>query len=783
MIHSIKPSKSFLLLTLLGTSRSVVLATGIWSLSSLTVHALIDWNNNGISDLWEEQYNTGYLSSPFDSNADPDSDGWTNAKEAAAGTNPFEANPPNGYIQPTLEHYPTVYITGENGPEILTPELYTLAWPTLIGKQYTLLFSPALAAGSWLPIGPPLTATGTEALAGIPITQPDGTTPAAIFWRVAVSDIDNDGDTLTDAEERQLGTDSFDPDSDDDGTPDAADANSYINHPGAAPPGGGTSGGTSNGGSSSGGASSSPLEPLYMNFVRKNYSEFCITYPPVETEGTTYSGMKYKHSYTINQTITDDPVYYDIDLNTALASITSGISGVQYPPFEAIHPVMKAHASNCAEHGFGPSSYFNYSDFDEGDSSIRSGVASSSRFRLERLLAEDKVRTSTYLKLHGEYWWGTLTGIDSVKLTIPANALYSNEVEIKTDNNGSLCRLARSSINDNRPATGVDNISNTVENLLSSGYQELPWIMAPCGGTVSVGGVSFAMTNDMNINIGNSIAGPLEITCPDAKATPAVSSWVTGTDLIHTSWKGTGDTSGDKIPVFKFGTGSDQISAELPVRVKVMKKRTVKVAVWPVHHQYSNRVVYKPDKALLERRLNEIYGSQINVWFEVSYRAEMSSPYADKPDPEVSFYEARWSLPLETSMIQDQKFKEPDKSIVVFLIDNVSYYAGGGLATGGSYPTLNKSVVNVSWDSSGVIRSDEGIIHTIAHEIGHIMLGDGHPNVNDGGIAPLPGTDRTKRLMCDGADANPDSKLLVKTEWDKAELWLKVEEAAGRINP
>ena len=103
--------------------------------------AIVDTNENGLSDLWEQAHNNGDLfSETYDPQADPDQDGWTNAQEAAAGTDPGDPNPPDGIIAPHLLHTPAVMGTDGNGqPIIITPEILTVSWPTLIGKQYMTL--------------------------------------------------------------------------------------------------------------------------------------------------------------------------------------------------------------------------------------------------------------------------------------------------------------------------------------------------------------------------------------------------------------------------------------------------------------------------------------------------------------------------------------------------------------------------------------------------------------------------------------------------------------------
>jgi hypothetical protein len=63
-------------------------------------------------------------------------------------------------------------------------------------------------------------------------------------------------------------------------------------------------------------------------------------------------------------------------------------------------------------------------------------------------------------------------------------------------------------------------------------------------------------------------------------------------------------------------------------------------------------------------------------------------------------------------------------------------------------------------------------IDTMMHELGHRMISEGHPDQGDG-FAPLVGTDRKWRLMASGEVRSPGARLIVKKEWDRAEIWLK----------
>jgi hypothetical protein len=188
--------------------------SGFWILASGFSHAILDTNNNGVSDLWEREYNAGELfDESFDPQADDDHDGWTNERESAAGTDHLDPNPPVGIIRPNIVHIPSVY--GEpdvNGVSQLTsPAAIILSWPTIAGKQYILLVSPDLQAASWIPVDAPFIGYGGEVEYRMPFTQPDGSIPEKLFWRVAVNNIDTDNDGLANSEEITLGLDSEKP--------------------------------------------------------------------------------------------------------------------------------------------------------------------------------------------------------------------------------------------------------------------------------------------------------------------------------------------------------------------------------------------------------------------------------------------------------------------------------------------------------------------------------------------------------------------------------------------
>jgi hypothetical protein len=156
-------------------------------------HGILDQNANNLSDLWEKQYNNGKLfPNTFLTTADSDNDGWNNLTESYAGTDPFSATAPEGFV--TTKLIPS-----------LTYGAYTLEWPTKIGKVYQVQYSHNLTV--WTKLGDKILADSTSHSIGVNATQPDTTVPPKLFWRVTITDIDSDIDRLTNAEENTLGLD------------------------------------------------------------------------------------------------------------------------------------------------------------------------------------------------------------------------------------------------------------------------------------------------------------------------------------------------------------------------------------------------------------------------------------------------------------------------------------------------------------------------------------------------------------------------------------------------
>jgi uncharacterized protein (DUF1800 family) len=141
------------------------------------VRAELDRNGNGFNDAWELLYAAGGLAP----GGDEDGDGASNAEESAAGTDPRVAS-----SAPVLRL-----------GLVADPVMLPFAWGSSIGKAYALLASTNLAAGPWSTNWSGA-GTGVEMVSALPVAG------AAGFHRLAITDVDRDGDGLTDYEETLL---------------------------------------------------------------------------------------------------------------------------------------------------------------------------------------------------------------------------------------------------------------------------------------------------------------------------------------------------------------------------------------------------------------------------------------------------------------------------------------------------------------------------------------------------------------------------------------------------
>jgi len=344
-------------------------------------------------------------------------------------------------------------------------------------------------------------------------------------------------------------------------------------------------------------------------------------------------------------------------------------------------------------------------------------------------------------------------------------------------------------IHDNLEASGVDDLSVT-EKPETLGSKDKFWIMAPAGGEEH--------SNDSKFKILTNTPTTMQITCPNASADPDT---ITIGSETTVAWSGTGGLPSDNDPQFKVGSQEDEVA--LAVGVKRMKKRTVRVAVHAVSSQKnppgspstSNPPDLLPSKAQIEDELNRTYGWQINAYFDVTmlsssieYDIAQSSDFPNITAYNPNFPLEKYDNTLEASST-DNKGIEVDRILAtrnsnyhinVFIVGGGSPFLNysiigntmtiGNPFVGAAYPDINACIVDGDRTGPGFQNTLGGVLNTISHEIGHLMIGSGHP---DQGFGPAPLTRlHNRRVMASGTQRDPDGRLLVKGEWDTAEAWL-----------
>ncbi len=109
--------------------------------------ATMDWNFDGVNDLYQRQYFPVFTATNAGPNADPDGDGVNNYAESIAGTVPTNAG---SYLKMR-----SVARTNNTA---------TIRWDSVNGKRYQMTYRTNLDDGSWQNVGAPVTAGGTNAL-------------------------------------------------------------------------------------------------------------------------------------------------------------------------------------------------------------------------------------------------------------------------------------------------------------------------------------------------------------------------------------------------------------------------------------------------------------------------------------------------------------------------------------------------------------------------------------------------------------------------------------------
>jgi len=322
---------------------------------------------------------------------------------------------------------------------------------------------------------------------------------------------------------------------------------------------------------------------------------------------------------------------------------------------------------------------------------------------------------------------------------------------------------------------GVDDLSATAKP--GKGSQRALWVMAPIGGSTSFRFRSPATTDNF-----------LKLSCDTA----TVSNDTANAADMQLTITGTGSDSQNSPLNLKLANVAS--SVRWPVMVKTMKKRTVKVAVHPIGYEDANGSVlsptYLPTKVALKEYLDNVYGLQVNVNFEINYinqknirfdldgdgKTDVSSP--PEPDSEMA------------KICVDAVGPSSVANIDVWVVAGTTLYRVVGYTFDkGSQNPRSEIIIDGGLHGDPNLDKNLVILKVFAHEIGHVMIGLGHP---DGGLDPvkiygparLEGAEKyhPMRLMYSSVSAESlPGHRIVKKEWDLIEAWLVSQEVKGYL--
>lgn len=328
---------------------------------------------------------------------------------------------------------------------------------------------------------------------------------------------------------------------------------------------------------------------------------------------------------------------------------------------------------------------------------------------------------------------------------------------------------------DDTEATGADSFSLGGTALpLQQGGQMKSWVMVPLGENASIfklrslaSGANVLTLDAGDLLFGNG-TGTTEVNEPVAMLSLRASS--------------PNVSSGATVNLgLKLGAAE---CVSHPLAGYVMKARTVKVNVYKVVKQTPGKPDNPPDlmdtpegepnfETQLATYLTAIFKPQINATFQVNVvAAPLTLNWDGNGDEFLNLNADPDNQSAEQNLIINagRLISAPISNIDVFILGTTQMIDGDAWGT----TTVPERACWMVGDAVISTRTPAKLQADIAHEIGHVMVGPGHPD-QGGGNASLPGTDHPRRLMCSGGNQglNP-GHLLVKAEWEKAEAWMKV---------
>lgn len=320
------------------------------------------------------------------------------------------------------------------------------------------------------------------------------------------------------------------------------------------------------------------------------------------------------------------------------------------------------------------------------------------------------------------------------------------------------------------PAAGVDWVS-AFSSPTAKGHQNKLWIMAPLGEALTTVMLRSGASSRTSLTLSSdkAVPEPLVIDAEDHKFT------------IH----GSGTASAEDALFVSLGSLK---ATSTPIGVKVMKRRTIQVAVHPVGYQDANGTVlapaYQPTEAKLEAILNRVYGKQANAYFNCTVLPQQDIHFDLNADSKLDVsFDTALGEELEAACT-GRLSPNSGANIDIWIVAGVQLVKGPLTFAGFKIGLRKDPIAILSADSIVENSSPAWGEKVVAHEIGHMLIHPGHPDDRTS-IASLEGSERYhwQRLMQSGFNLRDKERgiQLVKTEWDEIDKWLKAQEVAGNL--
>lgn len=368
---------------------------------------------------------------------------------------------------------------------------------------------------------------------------------------------------------------------------------------------------------------------------------------------------------------------------------------------------------------------------------------------------------------------------DGISFLVEPKKQFSNPFIFRTDieaNAGVMdsewVNLVPFKFEDPEPYSGLDNIS-----------PGLPWLMVPQGGENKVDAISGSAIPDLDLELQG----------------PGQTSISVAPEMVDEGAEELTLTAGVVGELEYLAAEAGSFGGPYPLlRLAVYPHVEIEVTVHPIGRNSPGENPVPPfhsfTKEEIETYLNRIYEDQANVSFDVTVLPLVNVDWDLATEVEFSGYGS------ERLDERNKKLNVLSNGLTAISSEEQALLTASPPSTGidvyfvNSGSEMEYHIIDPAKNSdliipiSGVARTRQNedhyvivtdfetfpstLLDTLAHELGHILIGSGHSDTSDYPCY-IPGTDPTVRLMISGnaSVVEKTHRTLLKCEWDKIHEW------------